>query len=96
MAVLVIALDALSKWQVTRTLGPGGSRSSIQLAGDFFEVHYALNSGVAFGMFSGSSTLAGVLVGIVIVPLVVVLIVLASRGAIWALAAGLVAARREI
>ena len=90
MAGLVITLDVLSKALVTRELGPNGSRSSIQIFGNVFELHYALNSGVAFGMLRGSSTLAGVLVGVVIVPLVIVLIVLAGRGPIWAVAAGLV------
>ncbi len=90
VAGLVIVLDALSKFLVTRELGPGGSRSSIQIAGNFFELHYTLNSGVAFGMLSGSSTVAGVLVGILIVPLVIVLIILAGRGTVWAIAAGLV------
>lgn len=87
---VVVALDVLSKLLVTRELGPDGSKSSIQIAGDFIELHYALNSGVAFGMLSGSSSVAGLLVGIVIVPLVIVLIVLASRGPIWAVSAGLV------
>lgn len=90
VAGLVIALDAFSKLLVTQELGPQGSRSSIQIGGDFFELHYALNSGVAFGMLSGSSTVAGVLVGILIVPLVIVLIILAGRGKVWAIAAGLV------
>jgi signal peptidase II len=90
VGLVVIALDTVSKWLITRELGPSGSRGTIQLVGDFIELHYARNSGVAFGMLSGSSTLAGILVGIVIVPLLAVLFVLAGRGPIWALAAGLV------
>ena len=90
VALVVILLDALSKSLIVRELGPSGSRSTIQIAGDFIELQYGRNSGVAFGMLSGSSTIAGVLVGVLIVPLVLVLVVLAARGRIWAVAAGLV------
>jgi signal peptidase II len=62
----------------------------VQIAGDFVELQYGRNSGVAFGLLSGSSTIAGVLVGVLIVPLVLVLVVLAARGPLWAVAAGLV------
>ena len=90
VALVVILLDALSKSLIVRELGPGGSRDTIQIAGDFIELHHGRNSGVAFGLLSGSTTIAGVLVGILIVPLVLVLVVLAARGPIWAVAAGLV------
>ena len=90
VALVMILLDALSKSLIIRELGPDGSRSTIQIVGDFIELQYGRNSGVAFGMLSGSSTIAGVLVGVLIVPLVLVLVVLAARGRIWAVAAGLV------
>lgn len=90
VALVVVVLDMLSKWFVTRELGPVAERSSIQLIGRVVELHYGLNSGVAFGLLSGSSTLAGALVGVVFVPLGVVLFLLARRGAFWAIAAGLV------
>lgn len=90
VALVVVMLDLLTKWLVTRELGPGDERSSISVLGNFVELHYAQNGGVAFGLLSGSSTLAGVLVGIVIVPLLVVLMILSSRGLPWAIASGLV------
>ena len=90
IALAVVALDGLTKWLVVRELGPNGTRTQIELLGNFVELRYALNSGVAFGLFSGSSTLAGVLVGIVIVPLIIVLALLATRGGLWAIASGLV------
>lgn len=90
VGLVVILVDVFTKWMVTRALGPGGSRGAIHIVDDFIELHYALNTGVAFGLLSGSSTVAGLLVGIVIVPLVVVLFVLSARGPIWAVGAGLV------
>jgi signal peptidase II len=90
VALFVVLLDVLTKELVIRELGPDGSRSSISIAGDLIELHYVRNSGVAFGLLSGSSTIAGVLVGVVIVPLIFVLALLAGRGPLWATAAGLV------
>ena len=90
VALTVVLLDALTKDLIVRELGPTGSRSTIPIAGDVIELHYARNSGVAFGFLSDSSTLAGILVGIVLVPLILVLALLAARGPIWAVAAGLV------
>lgn len=90
VAVLVVLVDVFTKWLIDRELGPGSSRGAIQVADDFIELRYTLNGGVAFGLLDGNSTLAGVLVGVVIVPLVIVLILLASRGVWWAVAAGLV------
>lgn len=90
IALAVVLLDAATKWLIEREIGPNAARASIQIAGSFIELRYTANSGVAFGMLSGSSTIAGVLVGIVIVPLAVVLVILASRGLPWAIASGLV------
>ncbi|MCC6674536.1 MAG: signal peptidase II [Thermomicrobiales bacterium] len=87
---MVVVLDALSKWGIAQEIGPGAARSHFVLAGDFIELRYAVNSGVAFGLLRGNSTLAGVLVGLVIVPLVIVLAVMATRGPLWAVASGLV------
>lgn len=90
VVLLVIAVDALSKWWIVREIGPGAGRTHIALIGSVLELRYTLNSGIAFGLLGGRSTIAGVMVGIVIVPLVIVLIVMASRGPLWAIAAGLV------
>lgn len=90
VAALVVLCDALSKKLVENQIGPGQARSSISLIGDFVELRYALNSGVAFGLLSGNSSLAGILVLVVVVPLVAVLAILACRGPHWAIASGLV------
>ena len=85
-------LDALSKWLIVRVLGPGGARDTIHVVGDFIELHYALNRGIAFGLLERIGSVAGLLVGIVIVPLVG----RADRSRrtwrdlLWAVAAGLV------
>jgi len=87
---MVVVLDALTKWGIAQEIGPGAARSHFEIAGDVIELRYTLNSGVAFGLLSGNSTVAGVLVGLVIVPLVIVLAVVATRGLLWAVASGLV------
>ena len=90
VALVVIVLDLLTKWLIEREIGPAASRTHIEVLGSFVELRYALNSGVAFGLFDGNSTIAGILVGIVIVPLVLVLGFMITRGPLWALAGGLV------
>lgn len=90
VALAVVVLDAASKWAIVREIGPDAARTHIGLLGSFAELRYTANGGVAFGLFDGNSTIAGILVGIVIVPLVVVLVVLAMRGKLWAIACGLV------
>ncbi|MCO5220912.1 MAG: signal peptidase II [Thermomicrobiales bacterium] len=90
VALFVVLLDVLTKWAITKELGPGSDRSSIEIAGSFFELHFAQNGGVAFGLLDGNSTFAGILVGLVIVPLSIVLLYLAGRGASWAIGSGFV------
>jgi signal peptidase II len=90
VGALVMVLDALTKTLVTRELGPNGTRSAIPIAGDFIEFRYGLNDGIAFGMLSGSGSSIRLLVLLVFIPLIFVLIILASRGWLWATAAGLV------
>lgn len=90
VALAVIALDALSKWAIELEIGPNAARTHLEILGDVVELRYTANAGVAFGLLRDSSTIAGLLVGIVIVPLVIVLVVLALRGALWAFASGLV------
>lgn len=90
VALLVLIFDLMSKWLVVRELGPKTDRSHIEIAGSFFELRYSVNSGVAFGLFDGNSTLTGILVGLVVIPMIVVLFVMATRGPRWAIASGLV------
>jgi signal peptidase II len=90
VAVAVILLDAATKWLVVREIGPNAARTSLGILGSFVELRYTANAGVAFGLLNDSSTIAGALVGIVIVPLVIVLVILSARGLPWAIASGLV------
>ena len=90
VALMVILLDAFTKWLIIRELGPGADRFSVSIIAETVELRYATNGGIAFGLLSGSSTIAGVLAGAIIIPLVVVLLLNARRGADWALGAGLV------
>lgn len=87
---IVVVLDALTKALITREIGPDGSRSSISIAGNFIELRYGLNDGIAFGLLSGSGSSVRLLVLLVFIPLAIVFIVLAGRGWLWAVAAGLV------
>src|SRR5437867_1568541 len=50
MAVVIFALDYLTKSWITATLGPGSGRASIELAGDFARLGYTTNTGAAFGI----------------------------------------------
>jgi len=90
IAIVVLVIDALSKWLVVQSLGPGNSRRAVRIVGDFLEFRFGRNSGLAFGLLSGSSTVAALLVGAIILPLTVVLLILAGRGLLWSLGAGLV------
>jgi len=48
-ALLVIAIDQLSKWAVHTYMQPGMA-GEIPLLGDWFKLHYTLNPGMAFGV----------------------------------------------
>ena len=89
-ALVIVALDVATKWLIVREIGPGAQRSGIAIDGDFIEFRYSVNAGIAFGLLDGNSTLTGLLVGLVIVPMAILLIYLATRGAGWALGSGLV------
>ncbi|NVO31545.1 lipoprotein signal peptidase [Hymenobacter lapidiphilus] len=49
VALLVIAIDQLSKWAVHRYM-PMGMAGEIPVFGDWFKLHYTLNPGMAFGV----------------------------------------------
>ena len=48
LALLIIALDQLSKWAVHAYMQPGMA-GEIRLLGDWAKLHYTLNPGMAFG-----------------------------------------------
>ena len=86
---ITVALDQLTKWIITRELGPNGSRGSIEIVSDFVTLDYARNDGVAFGFLQGGSWVVWVAVsaGLVIGGLFVASTVIgASRWMIVALA----------
>lgn len=89
-ALMVIVLDGVTKRLIVDTIGPGAARAVISVAGSFIELRYSVNSGIAFGLLGGQATFAGVLAGLVLVPLAIVLVLLAIRGGWWAAASGLV------
>ena len=49
MALLVIAIDQLSKWAVHTYMQPG-MPGEVPVFGDWFKLHYTLNPGMAFGV----------------------------------------------
>lgn len=48
-------LDALSKYLITRELGPDSTRESIDVVSGVITLGYSRNTGVAFGLLSGES-----------------------------------------
>jgi signal peptidase II len=49
VALLVIAIDQLSKWAVHTYMQPG-MPGEVPVFGDWFKLHYTLNPGMAFGV----------------------------------------------
>lgn len=64
-ALVVLALDQVSKWLVLRSLAGSGSRS-LPLVGDLVRLTYVENRGAAFGLFQ-EQTYFFILIGIVVV-----------------------------
>jgi signal peptidase II len=56
-ALAVAIIDQAVKWAVVREVGPSAGRHERWLAGDWLGLSYAENSGVAFGLLQGRSTL---------------------------------------
>ena len=57
IAALVVVLDQIMKQIIEQTIGPGSDRFDYWLAGDWLGFEYVRNSGVAFGLQFGSSSL---------------------------------------
>ena len=51
IAVIIIALDQISKYAVRANMQPG---DKIPIIGNFFKLYYVQNTGTAFSMFSGN------------------------------------------
>jgi signal peptidase II len=50
-ALVVLALDQITKSWITQTLGQPGQPHSVEVVGDFVRLSYTTNPGAAFGMF---------------------------------------------
>lgn len=50
---VVVALDQATKALVVRALGPGQDEHRVEILGSVLALHYAENTGAAFGIFSG-------------------------------------------
>ena len=61
--------DQITKEAVLRTLGPGATRSSVQVVGDWLRLSYATNTGAAFGMLPSGSLLFTI-IAIVAAPVI--------------------------
>lgn len=57
VALIVIALDQLTKALVVAHLSPPESRPPISLIGNYLTIYYIQNSGAAFSMFSNNAIL---------------------------------------
>lgn len=68
LALLVIGVDAASKWAVYHSLPLGGP--PLRVIGDFVRLTYIHNAGAAFGLFQGSRWF---FVGVSILSIVVIL-----------------------
>lgn len=90
IALLIVALDQLTKWWLLQTMQQIGGRF-IEIAG-FFNIVLVWNRGVSFGMFNNDAAVNGVLFSLVAAAIVAALLVWLWRAAdlLIALAIGLV------
>lgn len=66
-ALVVLALDQITKAWIAQTLGTGAGPRSIEIVGDWVRFSYTTNTGAAFGMLP-SGTLFFTLVALIAVP----------------------------
>jgi signal peptidase II len=69
-AVLIAAVDQLSKWVIVRDLGPSSENHRTELIGDLIAFHYVENSGAAFGMLRGQAVVLTVMAGAVVAAMI--------------------------
>jgi len=70
-AVIIFALDQLTKSLITRALGQAGEPHSVEVIGNWVRLSYTTNSGAAFGMFP-AGTLFFTIVALVAAPILLV------------------------
>jgi signal peptidase II len=91
-ATLVIPLDILTKFLVTRTLGPDSDRHSVRIVSSLVELDYGENDGIAFGLLSDASGIVWVLVSLAMLGMAaLVWMSLQSASPEMAIAMGLIA-----
>lgn len=66
-ALIVLALDQITKYWVSATLGPTSTVHSVEVVGNWVRLSYTTNSGAAFGMFPAATVIFSI-VAIVAIP----------------------------
>jgi len=61
VVVVVFALDQLTKEIMVREIGPNASRSAIEIIPGVLDFRFVRNTGSAFGLFQGQSSIISVL-----------------------------------
>lgn len=57
LGLAVIALDQITKYLVVVNLGPDAPRNSVEIIGSYLRLVYITNTGAAFSIFSGQTSL---------------------------------------
>lgn len=70
-ALVVLALDQLTKSMVTQALGQPGGPHSLEVVGSWVRLSYTTNSGAAFGMFP-AGTLFFTVIALIAAPVLLV------------------------
>lgn len=91
IAATVIVLDQLTKLVIETIIGPNASRSSYWFLGDWLGFDYVRNTGVAFGIKLGSSTLTILVSSIAFLVVGLLFWRLAAKNQLAAIGAGLLA-----
>lgn len=69
LATVVFILDQASKAWITAWLGPTASRHRVELVEPMLALHYARNSGAAFGLFGDQGVFLAIVAAVVIAAL---------------------------
>ncbi len=91
VAATVIGLDQLTKLVIETIIGPNTSRSSYWFLGEWLGFEYVRNTGVAFGIKLGSSTLTLIVGTLAFLVVGVLFWRLATKNQFAAIGAGLLA-----
>lgn len=70
-ALVILALDQVTKSMITQALGQSGGPRSLEVVGNWVRLSYTTNSGAAFGMFP-AGTLFFTVVALIAAPILLV------------------------